>query len=132
MTPGNTAGVTDIPIAADLSRVRARGNIDVSDVCAIEGDTGRIPRVDVVAQVARLPAERARTIKAERRCNRGCHRAADPTTSGGSRGQGQRGVGARRGIRHREWGVGAGWRKAVRGVRPGRRETVGCIRPSWG
>ena len=65
VSPGNAAVVTNVPVAADLGRVRTRSHINIRDVDTVQGKAGGIPRVDVTAQVARLPAERPSAIKAE-------------------------------------------------------------------
>ncbi len=59
VTVGHATVVADVPVAVDLGRVRTGRHIEVGDIDAVDRDAGRIPGVDVCAQVARLPAEGA-------------------------------------------------------------------------
>ena len=76
VAPGYAAVVAHVPEAADLGWIGSRCHVEVGGTDTVDGDAGRIPGVDVGAQVAGLPAERAGAVKGEGRGDGGCHRAA--------------------------------------------------------
>ena len=76
MAPGDSAVVRNIVKAANLGRVRSRCNVNVGGGDAVDRHADRIPRVDIAAQIARLPAQRPNTVKAEWSGNGGRNRAA--------------------------------------------------------
>jgi hypothetical protein len=59
MAESRGAVVADVPEAADLGRVGTGCHIEIGDVGSINRDAGGIPGIDVSAERAGLPAERA-------------------------------------------------------------------------
>ncbi len=67
VTPGVIPAVSDVPVPIDLWRVRTGGSPLIGKVDAIDRQLVQIPGVDVRAEVAGLPAERACSIPGEGR-----------------------------------------------------------------
>ena len=65
VSPGDSAGVANVPVTVDLGRVRTGSNIEVGNIDAIDRHTGRVPGIDIRAQVAGLPTEGARAVISE-------------------------------------------------------------------
>lgn len=71
MTPGIIAGIADIPVSAYFGGQIGGGDVFVGEINPIDRQLGHIPRVDVGAEIAGLPAERAGPILDEWSCNGG-------------------------------------------------------------
>src|SRR5512146_2962774 len=91
MTPREITRIAYIPVTIDLAVIGTERHVFISDIDAIDRHARHVPGIDVAPQVARPPAEGARTIVLERRGNVASHRAARAGTlsSGRARSKGR-------------------------------------------
>ena len=76
VAPAHGAAVANVPETADLGGQRAYCHINIGVINAVDRQAAHIPRIQVGAQGAGLPAERSHTVLGERRRNGGIHRRA--------------------------------------------------------
>jgi len=103
VTPGVIPAVVDVPVTIDLCRVGTGRSPFIDEINAVDRQQCHVLGVDERAEVAGLPAERARSIFGKRRRDRGIYRAAGGSTAP-----------------TRSGSAGGGSSRSDRSIRPGR------------
>lgn len=92
MAPRVIPAVPNVPITVDLWRVGTGGGPFIGEINTVDRQLYHVPGVDKGAEVAGLPAERARPVFGKRRRDRGIYRTAGRSAASARGGSARRGA----------------------------------------